>query len=152
MRNSINCQLEYSTKQTQTMLRYINKANEEEAVNGELIGEMKEGWARKKLYEYRNHKPGLLLQALDNSHHKSGAFRETTEALHLKFLSRNKHTVILFRRDRYITGCAVVCAFYVIITDLSLRGGLWQRVGQIKSRPSGGGWRGGNAMNSNTRS
>jgi hypothetical protein len=31
------------------MLTYLNKANQEEAVNGKLLGEMKEGRARKKL-------------------------------------------------------------------------------------------------------
>jgi hypothetical protein len=59
------------------------------------------------LYEYGKHKPELLLQALDSSHHKSGAVRETTEALHFSSsLATNIQSYLLHAAG--ITGCVVV--------------------------------------------
>jgi hypothetical protein len=64
------------------MLRYLNKANQEEAENGGTARGNGGGMSiERSLYEYGNHKGRLLLQALDNFYHNSGAYPETSEAL-----------------------------------------------------------------------
>ena len=82
-------QVAYSTKQTKAMLGYLNKANEEEAVNGRTDrGNGKRDEQERTLYEYSNHKQGLLLQALfysATSRERVGVLRETTKASHFNF-------------------------------------------------------------------
>jgi hypothetical protein len=84
--DELSTQVEYSTKQTKAMLGYLNKANEEEAVNGRTDRGIERGMSKKEAcMNTATTNRGCYSKLSTTPARTRGVLRGTTKASHFNF-------------------------------------------------------------------